>query len=44
MLATGCREDELLALYPYLEMDDIRAALAYASWRSEERDVALAAS
>ncbi|MFN0075841.1 MAG: DUF433 domain-containing protein, partial [Prosthecobacter sp.] len=36
MLASGCREDELLALYPYLEMDDIRAALAYASWRSEE--------
>lgn len=44
MLASGCGEDELLRLYPYLESADIRAALAYATWRSEERDVALAAA
>ncbi len=44
MLASGCREDELLCLYPYLEPEDIRAALAYATWRSEERDVALSAA
>lgn len=44
MLASGCEEGELLKLYPYLEPEDIRAALAYATWRSEERDVALAAA
>lgn len=44
MLASGCREEELLGLYPYLEPEDIRAALTYATWRAEERDVALAAA
>lgn len=29
MLASGCREDELLTLYPYLKKDDIRAALSH---------------
>jgi uncharacterized protein (DUF433 family) len=37
MLASGCREDELLTLYPYLEMDDIRAALSHATCLIQER-------
>lgn len=32
---------EILELYPYLEPDDIKQALAYASWRSEEIDLPL---
>ncbi|HEY5610506.1 MAG TPA: DUF433 domain-containing protein [Thermoanaerobaculia bacterium] len=39
MLAEGKSEQELLELYPYLEPDDIREALAYAAWRSEDIDV-----
>jgi len=31
MLAAGTREDEILRDYPYLEPDDIRAAVAYAA-------------
>jgi hypothetical protein len=30
------RIDEILREYPYLEKDDIQAALAYAAWRSDE--------
>lgn len=37
MLGAGCGEDELLALYPYLEMDDIRAALSHATCLVQER-------
>ncbi|HSP42513.1 MAG TPA: DUF433 domain-containing protein [Luteolibacter sp.] len=38
LIASGAGRDEILCLYPYLEADDITAALAYASWRAEERD------
>ncbi len=31
MLAAGTSEDEILHDYPYLERDDIRAAVAYAA-------------
>jgi len=31
MLAAGTREDEILRDYSYLEVDDIRAAVAYAA-------------
>ena len=41
LLAAGRSEDEILNAYPYLEADDVRAALAYAAWRSEEKDVPL---
>lgn len=41
LLGAGSSRDEVLALYPYLETDDIAAALRYAAWRSEERDVPL---
>ncbi len=36
LLASGRSSDEILGAYPYLEADDIRAALAYAAWRAEE--------
>ena len=41
LLAAGRTIDEVLKAYPYLELDDIYAALAYAAWRSEEVEVAL---
>ncbi len=41
LLAAGRTEDEILEAYPYLEPDDLRAALAYAAWRVEEKDVPL---
>lgn len=31
LLASGCSEDEILKAYPYLEAEDIRAALTYAT-------------
>ena len=34
--AGGRTEGEILKAYPYLEPEDLRAALAYAAWRSEE--------
>jgi uncharacterized protein (DUF433 family) len=33
--------EEILKAYPYLEKEDIMAALSYAAWRSEEVEVAL---
>lgn len=41
LLAAGRTRQDILALYPYLEDEDISQALAYASWRSEEMDVPL---
>ena len=41
LLAAGRSEAEILAAYPYLEKDDIQAALTYATWRVEEREVAV---
>ena len=43
LLASGADTAEILKLYPYLEDADIRAALAYASWRMEERELPLKA-
>lgn len=42
LLASGHLEEEVLRMYPYLETDDIREALAYAAWRSDEFEVPLA--
>lgn len=42
LLAAGRTETEILKAYPYLEPEDLRAALAYAAWRAEEEDVPLA--
>ena len=41
LLAAGRSEEEILAAYPYLEREDIQAALTYATWRVEEREVAV---
>ena len=39
LLASGSEIPEILELYPYLVIEDIRAALSYAAWRSEEREI-----
>lgn len=41
LLASGKTADEILKAYPYLEREDISAALSYAAWRAEEIDVPL---
>lgn len=42
LLAAGRSVEEVLAAYPYVERDDVRAALSYAAWRAEEVDLPLA--
>jgi uncharacterized protein (DUF433 family) len=44
LVAAGKTRDEILRLYPYLEAADIDQALAYATWRVEEQEVAVASS
>lgn len=44
LLASGHTNAEILAAYPYLEEDDIRQALVYATWRVEELEVPLPAA
>ena len=44
LLAAGHTADEILEAYPYLEREDIQAALSYAAWRSQEIDLPLKAS
>ncbi|HEY9011446.1 MAG TPA: DUF433 domain-containing protein [Devosia sp.] len=44
MLAAGHSSEEILKLYPYLEEPDIRAALQYAAWRTQEREIPLSAA
>jgi uncharacterized protein (DUF433 family) len=39
LIASGSTPEEILADYPYLEAEDIPAALSYAAWRAEEIDV-----
>ena len=41
LVASGAAFTEILKLYPYLEEADIRAALSYAVWRTEEHDLPL---
>lgn len=41
MLASGHSRESILKLYPYLEPQDIDAALQYAAWRVEEIEVAV---
>lgn len=41
LFAAGHDAARVLALYPYLVESDVRQALAYAAWRSEERELAL---
>jgi len=44
LLAAGKSHQDILSDFPYLEEDDIRAALAYAAWRTEEHELPLTAS
>lgn len=44
MLASGHSRESLLQLYPYLESQDIDAALQYAAWRVEEIEVPVSPS
>ena len=41
LVASGVSFQEILELYPYIEEEDIKAALSYATWRAEEFDVSL---
>ncbi len=36
LVANGMNPDEIIRDYPYLEPDDIRQALRYAAWLTEE--------
>ena len=42
LLASGVTAEQILRMYPYLQQEDIMAALSYAAWRSEEIEVPLA--
>ena len=44
MLGAGHSRQQVLKLYPYLEAEDIDAALQYAAFRVEEVEVPLRAS
>jgi uncharacterized protein (DUF433 family) len=44
LLAAGRTYEEILQAYPYLEPEDIQAALSYAAWRAEEIELPLKAS
>jgi uncharacterized protein (DUF433 family) len=41
LLASGHPVDEVLRAYPYLEREDVQAALSYAAWRAEEAELPL---
>ena len=41
LVASGYSTTDILKAYPYLETDEIREALQYAAWRSEEIEVPL---
>lgn len=41
MIASGHSKEQILDLYPYLETEDIHAALSYAAWRVEEVEIPL---
>jgi uncharacterized protein (DUF433 family) len=41
LLAAGKTQEDVLKLYPYLEPEDIAAALTYATWLAEGQEVEL---
>jgi len=41
LLGAGHSIPEVLKAYPYLEEEDIREALSYAAWRTQEQEVPL---
>jgi uncharacterized protein (DUF433 family) len=44
LVATGLTAEEILRAYPYLEAEDIPAALSYAAWLAEASEVPLMAA
>ncbi|HYN79760.1 MAG TPA: DUF433 domain-containing protein [Lamprocystis sp. (in: g-proteobacteria)] len=42
MIASGHERAQILALYPYLEAEDIAQALSYAAWHAEEVEIDIA--
>lgn len=42
LVAAGKSMDEILEAYPYIKREDILAALTYAAWRVEEKELPLA--
>jgi uncharacterized protein (DUF433 family) len=44
LLGAGHSIDEVLLAYPYLEREDVLAALTFAAWRAQEIDLPLKAS
>ncbi|MCH8292585.1 DUF433 domain-containing protein [Candidatus Poribacteria bacterium] len=43
LVATGYSITDILKAYPYLEAEDIREALTYAAWRTQEIELPLVA-
>lgn len=41
LLAAGRTAEQIVQAYPYLEAEDIPAAIAYAAWRLEEANLPL---
>jgi len=41
LVACGHSTEDILGLYPYLEKEDVREALSFAAWRTEEVEVPL---
>ena len=41
LLASGAAEKEILADYPDIEPEDIKACMAYAAWLTREREIEL---
>ncbi|WP_031525974.1 DUF433 domain-containing protein [Dyadobacter crusticola] len=39
LVESGSSFEEILRFYPYLEEEDIKQALSYAAWRSEEMEL-----
>jgi len=44
LVASGKTTAQIIALYPYIEADDITQALRYAAWRAEEIELPLIAA
>lgn len=44
LVASGKTTEQILALYPYIEAEDITQALRYAAWRAEEIELPLIAA
>ena len=41
LIASGYSNNDILELYPYLELEDIHETLAYAAWRTAEFEIPL---